>query len=217
MLSIFFCSNLCRADAQRLSDQIKPGTGTIEGTVLDQNGLPVRGARVYAEPIDGVNTNHGTRLNSAVSDTNGKFVLPGVVAGLNLVMAGKEQEGFCNTLFAALTEDVAVVPRVVVTAGEVSRGVAVVLSTCAKLSGTVSDATTGMPMPGAQIRLIREDDPKLDVLIASNRYGKFEFTVPNIPYTLEVSAPGYEGWKRSGIRLAAKGMADLEIRLRKGR
>jgi hypothetical protein len=201
--------------AQEQAQAAGPGFGVIEGRVVNNKGLTVEGARVYAAPSGEQRVPPNTKLVSAVSDEKGQFILHHVLAGTNILMAGKEEEGYCNTLYAPFVENLAGLPKVLVVKERSSQGVTVVLSSCAKLSGLVSDQETGTPIPEAQIHLIREDDQDLDLRTSPDIDGKFQFIVPKVPYTIEVSAPGYKEWKRSGIKLEPQTETDMNVRLRR--
>jgi hypothetical protein len=203
------------AAAQDQTPASAPGFGVIEGKVVNSKGLPVEGAMVYAAPSGEQRVPPNTKLVTAVSDEKGQFVLHHVLAGTNIIMAGKEEEGYCNTLYAPFVENPAGLPKVLVTEERISQGVIVVLSSCAKLSGLVSDRGTGTPIPEAQIHLIREDNQDLDLRTSPDIDGKFQFIVPKVPYTIEVSAPGYKKWKRSGITLEPRTETNMNVRLEK--
>ena len=208
-------SLLLNAEAQDQAPAAGPGFGVIEGKVVNKNGLPVEGAKVYAAPSGEQRIPPNTKLATSVSDEKGQFIVHHVLAGTNIIMAGKEEEGYCNTLYAPFVENLAGLPRVLVAEARVSQGVTIVLSSCAKLSGLVSDQETSTPIPEAQIHLIREDYPDLDLRTSPDIDGKFQFVVPKVPYTIEVSAPGYKKWKRSGITLEPQTETNMSVRLEK--
>jgi Carboxypeptidase regulatory-like domain len=201
--------------AQQQAPAAGPGFGVIAGKVVNQKGLPVEGANVYAAPSGEQRIPPNTKLVTAVSDEKGQFLLHHVLAGTNIVMAGKEEEGYCNTLYAPFVENVARLPKVLVEKERISQGVIVVLSSCAKLSGLVSDLGTGTPIPEAQIHLMREDSQDLDLRTSPDTDGKFQFIVPKVPYTIEVSAPGYKTWKKSGITLEPETETNMNVQLEK--
>lgn len=187
----------------------EPGFGAVEGMVMNATGRPVAGAKVYAAPV-GREDLRG-RLTTATSDQEGRFVIPHVLAGTAMIMARKEEEGYCNTLYALFVENLATLPTVTVAEGQVSRGVSVVLPSCAKLNGTVKDRKSGALIPEAHIRLSREDNPHLDLRMSVD--GQFQFVLPKLPYTIEVDAPGYRAWKKSGFKLEPDTVTTIEVYL----
>lgn len=187
--------------------------GAIEGKVVDSKGGPIAGARVYAAPLGGAETRPNGKLVYAVSDENGQFLLQSVGAGTNILMSGKQEEGYCDTLYAPFTENIGALPKIVVKDGETSRGIVLVLSSCGILEAEVSEQLTGAPIPSAQIHLIREDNPDLDLRTSPDRNGKFKFVLPKIPYTIEVSAPGFKMWRKTGIVLGPNENFKLKIEL----
>ena len=188
--------------------------GAVEGRVINEKGLPVPGARVYIAPLGSPDPG---KLMHTLSGEGGTFLFPNAIAGTNILMAGKEEEGYCNSLYAPFVANPSALPRVVVTPGKDSRGIVITLRDCANLSGRVVDFDTGEGISGAQIRLARVDDPFLDVRTSPDINGNFEFVLPDLPYLLEITAPGYGSWQRSGILLKPHSALKVNARLKKAR
>ena len=50
-------------------------------------------------------------------------------------------------------------------------------------------------MPGAPLRVIREDTPEAYVGMAVDLTGKCVLAIPPVPFTLVVTAPGFVEWR----------------------
>lgn len=189
--------------------------GTVEGRVVNSKGLPVEGATVYAAPTEESELIQNGLMAAATSDDQGRFVLRNVVVGTNMILGSKEEEAYCSTLYAPFVQNFAELPRVVVQEEVVSRGVVVTLPSCATLHGVITDRTTGSPIPEAQIHLIRQDNPNLDLITSPDIDGKFRFVLPKLPYTIEVYISGYKTWKRADIKMDPGTAANISIQLEK--
>jgi 5-hydroxyisourate hydrolase-like protein (transthyretin family) len=85
-----------------------------------------------------------------------------------------------------------------------------------KLFGHVVDAITKKPINGVRITLRRVENPGAFFETGINASGSFRVLVPQVPFTLEVSAPGYER-KNLGTLTLKDGEPSnkLEVTLRK--
>jgi len=87
---------LCSCTRQRIVRVVaeNEGPGQIEGTVIYEDGRPVRGATVSAFPLDrGLAGN----IPSADTDELGHFQINRLWLGIFAVMAKKEDEGYADT------------------------------------------------------------------------------------------------------------------------
>lgn len=84
------------------------GTGTVKGTILDENGAPLAGATVLSRETQ---QEHYAVRTTTVTDNQGRYILEGLPAGVRVLTAYKEQ-------FAA-TFEVLVAPNTTTDAGEV--------------------------------------------------------------------------------------------------
>lgn len=116
------------------------GTGSISGTVTDEmTGNPIVGAHVCAMELGGGCHGHG----NAWTDSNGYYIIQGLQPGVYQVSAGAE--GYIPETYP---------DSVVVLAGQNTPNIDFALSPMGEpgsISGTVTDANTGDPIPHAHV------------------------------------------------------------------
>jgi hypothetical protein len=83
----------------------------------------------------------------------------------------------------------------------------------ADVRGSVVDASTGQPIPGAWVRA-----PALDLVVTTDAAGKFTFSgiplaEPSLPSTFMIEAPGYGRWTIRDVRLVAGDVLYLDAEL----
>ncbi len=178
------------APAQSTDQRIPAGFGAIEGRVVDADGSPVAGVKVYAEREgpDGI-------LPVVLTNKNGRFFLR-LVQWSYRVFAAKDVKGYEDVF--TFSNFAPWVVNVSVHNSQVTRGIVVRLNTRqAKLVGQVKDAKTGKIIVNPKILLCREVQPKhcvgasTDAQSASNQ---FRLLIPSVPLGIKVSAPGYQDW-----------------------
>lgn len=139
-----------RSVAQTSLEKIHPACAVIEGKVLGENGRPVVGATVHSFALD--QPMKGRRLPSdqAVdTDLQGNFSLRCVQPGKNVVGAGKESEGYADSVLAPFI-DRQLVQDVTVSEHQIVRGVVVRLGPkSGRLTGRIVDAANQEPIEGA--------------------------------------------------------------------
>ena len=173
---------------------VATASGAITGQVIDVSGQPVSGAQVYADrneaPI-------GRRLGAS-TDEQGMFVIDNLVPGTYTVSTSKEEDGYAPTDTSFYVGYVQA-PQVTVNERQTTSGVLVPLGPqAARLTGRIIDTTTNAVMRDlrdVQITLRHADNP--DYALSTNPVlnGAFSILVPIIPFTVEVSAPGYQHWQ----------------------
>jgi Carboxypeptidase regulatory-like domain len=193
---------------------LPPGTGSVRGVVLDEDGKPVAGATVFAA---------GTAYKpSAVSNDEGQFLLQGLAPGNWGLLAYKKSHGYPANFFAFFSSTGNVqVPSVDVVGGKVTEKVTVRLGPkAAYLNFEITDET-GKPL-GASASFTRPD------MAAGGEFkssvgAKEKFLVPPVPFRLELQAEGCEPWDYGGsdwksdkglIKLKPEESLILPVRLR---
>lgn len=188
-------------------------TGVIEGRVLDAKGVAVGGAKVFAERDDALNS----LVMTSRSDANGYFKVYLREPGTYRVYGSKEEDGYPLTISSFYQENATPSPKVKVSPNQVAQDVTVWLRAKAStITGHIADASTNTPITEATITLRRADNPEAYYLIGANEVkenGKFKVLVPSAPFTIEVSAPGYEPWSHG--KDGSGGQAD-SLRLNQG-
>ena len=166
--------------------------GVIEGQVVDVDGAPVAGVTVSPRY-------HGAGsflLAESKTSAEGRFRLESVLPGWVRLTTSKAEDGYPNTSWTGMFDpNDPEPPEVFVRAGETTSGVLVRLGPkCGKVTGTILDASTGKPLLTARLRLAREDTRE-DLTMGPDENGAFLFALPDLDYTLEVTAPHFESWR----------------------
>ena len=164
------------------------GEGVIQGVVLGEASRPVRGAKVHAELKD---IPMAKAIRYVETDENGFFLFDQLEFGTYYVAAKKQEEGYGDSGFSFFNDEP--VPTAQISAQHRIADVVINLGPKAGvLTGTISNAVTGKPIP-AGFWLVQAKDrnkwmstsatPNFRVLIPSSR-----------EMEVKVSAPGYETW-----------------------
>lgn len=171
--------------------------GTIRGTVVNEDGNPIAGAKVSAIPVD-VPLNGFQR--EVPSDGAGRFTLVNLQRGRYRVFTRKEADGYADTSWAI--HDNGKVPIVEISATAPTVDVEVRIGPkAATLTGTITDAVTGRPVVDPRIRIWRwTDGVDRDTEFAATNIGSdYRFLIPpGKEVGVEFSASGYEPWSYCG-------------------
>ncbi len=128
--------------------------GGLAGTVVDEAGRPVGGARVVVDPLTAAFTPPGAL--GATTGPDGRFAIPGLAAATYAVSASHEEAGACDE------------PHVSVVASTSPTEVALTLRRGATLAGrVVSDA--GRPIAGALVRVLPAEYAAADLFARETR------------------------------------------------
>jgi hypothetical protein len=193
------------------------GAGSVRGTVIDEQGQPVAGAQVRCDPADGRPA--ARALLIVETDKNGRFSVGNLGLGSYKLFAMKESSGYPNTAFGFYSNNV--FPTVTLTTAVPGADITLRVGPSAGvLSGSVSDAVTGAPLPNSFL-LRRSSDP--ENWISMSQKADYRVLVPpSVEVSIEVSAPGYKTWyyggpfdrlKRDPIRLESGKEMRLDIQL----
>ncbi|MBA3440431.1 MAG: carboxypeptidase regulatory-like domain-containing protein [Pyrinomonadaceae bacterium] len=174
----------------RPEEQSWPGNGMIEGYVHNAEGQPVAGASVFIRwPYPKMGMLPGTR-----TDEQGKFLFSSVPPGTYFIGADNEEQGYPSPEFAVYGRG-ATVQQVSVVAEQVTSGVTIdVGSKVARLFGRVVDGATSKAVKNPSIILRREGGANYFYRTGGRADGTFKILAPSVPFTIEVSAPGYKSW-----------------------
>lgn len=195
--------------------------GAMAGRVLDVEGRPVVGAKVYADR----NTAPMGRRPYVLTDDGGGFQIKDLVPGTYTVSAEKEEEGYAPSDSTFYTAEPLSKTQVTVQEQQTVTDVIVRFgSKVAKIKGKVKNAT-GEPVGDAVVTLCREDRPDNCYRTSLNQpdeEGAFELLVPSAPIKIEVSAPGYRTWiqkysesEANALRLTPGAVKKLDVLLRR--
>jgi len=193
--------------------------GSVHGTVVDNSGIPVKGATVYANPLDrplaGI-------IPQVVSDVDGSFSISKLDYGRYSVYAAKPDEGYPELSFAFYTGLHAKLLVIKLSAQHQSATVALRLGRKAGiLKGTVADAVTRKPVnANVEFRWVSEPQNFLSGSGLTN--AQFRILVPSdVALKMVVSLEGYENWsyqadkssRKNALLLLPGEELNLDIRL----
>lgn len=188
---IFGCISGCSAAREQSTgqEQEQP-SGIISGTVVNEHGQPVAGAKVNAQsnrPTVGM-------VRFVETDGAGRFAVDRLTWGKYSVCARKEADGYAEICGSILRKDNA--PTATLSAQSPSAQVLVVIGPKAGvIVGSLTDAATGAPVDASlRIRLSNDNGrffepgvgPQFSVLIP-----------PNADLEVEARAPWYRLWRFS--------------------
>ena len=168
------------------------GNGSIQGTVLGDSGTPVKGATVYAHPLDRV---LASIIPQVISDENGSYKISKLDYGRYSVSAAKTDEGYPDVAYPFYTGFHARLTVVKLSAQHQSASIVLHLRKKAGiLKGTVADAVTGKPLNASvEFRWVSEPQNFLSGSGLAN--AQFRILVPSdVAVTMVVSLEGYENW-----------------------
>ena len=179
--------------------------GTIQGRVLDEKGLPLSGAKVHAEPLNGPAREGFVRY--VETNEHGQYVIDRLAWGQYKVFALKEDSDYPNpywSFYAQVPLLTATITRTLPVADvQVRLG-----PRAGILAGSVKNAITGAPV-NASIKLLRVASP--DKWISTSVAPNYRVLLPaGTEVLLEVSAPGFKPWNPGHPLLLQSG---VELRL----
>lgn len=188
---------------------------------MNDEGLPISGANIYA-----VRPDHSSgKIPFTDTDDRGGFLITDLISGTYSVYCAKEEDGYPITSSTFHTVGASNVPQVTVRGDQPTPEIAIQLGPkAARLIGRIVDATTNKLVENARITLRRVDNPDNFYVTNPNQLqekGTFKVLVPSAPFTVEVSAPGYDVWryknsdsKEDALQLAPGATKQLIIALR---
>jgi hypothetical protein len=164
------------------------GEGVIQGVVLGEGGRPVGGAKVHAE-LKGVAMH--TAIRYVETDENGFFVIDRLEFGTYYVSAKNEEKEYGDSGFSFFNDKP--VPMAQISDQHKIADVVVDLGPKAGiLTGTISDAATGKPIPASFYLAQMKDRTKW---MGTSAAPNFRVLIPSSKeMEVKVSAPGYETW-----------------------
>src|SRR6266550_5232452 len=164
------------------------GEGVIQGVVLGEGGRPVGGANVHAE-LKGIPMAKAIRY--VETDEKGFFLIDQLEFGTYYVSVKNEEEEYGDSGFSFFNDQP--VPIAQISAQHRIADVVVNLGPKAGiLTGTISDAATGKPIPaGFDLAQVKDRTKCMGTSAAPN----FRVLIPSSKEVeVKVSAPGYEAW-----------------------
>lgn len=168
-----------------------PTPYTVSGYVRDGTGAGVADARVCASPAE-----RGNVVLCAKSDKEGRFTLKLKEAGTYLLVPEKMAAGYVAQYLSFFRAPTPSITEVVLDSANTHRSISLVLGPKnGTLAGSVLDTTTGLPLETIHVTMCLADEPS-DCFStnAKNGDGSFKLSAPHVPFTLKITADGYEDW-----------------------
>lgn len=192
---------------------VTSSSGAITGRVLDSNGQPVSGARVYALRSDFTMG----RIFNFYTDEQGVFLIKDLTPGTYKIFAAKETDGYAPTDNPFYSIGLVEPPLVTVYEQQTTSDITVYLGPkAAKLIGRIVDAITSKPIAvqGKQITLRRVGNPDCSYTTGPDLKGNFNILIPPVPVTVEVSVLGHEKKHLGPLHLKPEEIKRLDFSLR---
>lgn len=180
--------------------------GSIQGTVLDQNGKPLANAIVYALPEQNTRTQVRT-----FTDAQGRFLLKDIPLGKVSVDAFKETDGYPYNFFPFFNPETRPRPQIELTSAEVPAQMDIKLAPKAALLSLNVKDQRGKAVDGS-IELtftrsgLREDFRA--IVTAQNT-----ILVPALPFRFSVEAKGYQLWQSGLMSPRSSELLKVEVKL----
>jgi hypothetical protein len=164
-------------------------TGSIRGTVLDETGTAIVGAKVNASPMNGGPTIKLVRY--VETDRDGHFLIDRLEWGEYGVFAMKEETGYPNMGASLYSNDV--FPKAKVSPSSPLAELRIQLGPKAGvITGSVTNVVNGAPL-AAGFKLTRADSP--DKWLSTSVASDYRVLIPSLTdVLLEVSVPGFLPW-----------------------
>jgi hypothetical protein len=184
--------------------------GTISGIVVDTEGKPVSQANVSARKRSSFT---GPSI-PAQADKRGRFTMTGLEAETYELYASKEEDGYAESPSTFYVGTKSIIQQITLNENEVSSGNVIRVGPKAlMLFGRVVDAVSKKPVGNGRITMRRVDNPR--AFFQTGVHGSFKLLVPQVPITVEVSAPGYEKKDLGSMTPKAGQINKLDVMLRK--
>jgi Carboxypeptidase regulatory-like domain len=173
-------------------NQQKLELGIIKGQIVDTNGKPIEGAKVYAFSP---NKSFEGRIKYFISDEKGLFIISNVQNGKYGIHAFSDEQGYSDTMFAFYVTPQNSIPTVEVKDGQTIENIVIKLEEkTTLLSGKVIDENSkDLTKEVSRIELCREDNPDACIFISPNlKAGQFQIAVPVTKIKIKVTAENYK-------------------------
>jgi hypothetical protein len=183
--------------------------GTVQGTVVDEEGRPLKGAKVHLE--DRGLTIHIGAIRFYETDADGRFQIGQLSWESYVVLAGKEEDGYSDTKWAFYSNFK--VPTVSLTPSSAIQNVTIRLEPKAGVLvvNSVVDGATWESIKTAAVTLRRDENTNLFMTTSATMA---RLLVPSgVKASIEIRAVGYEDWYYPGYADASR---SVPVTLRPG-
>jgi hypothetical protein len=165
----------------------------IIGRVFDESNHGVEKVRVCALPVDYA---QAPQMPCAFSDANGNFVIITGRPSQYRILPDKSPGGYHWQREAFWRNPALSLLDVTLTERNPSASVLVPLGEKnGLLTGRVVDANTGLPVENVKFTMCHVANPRIcGGTTVKNSDGVFNVDTPHVPFTLKISAVGYDDW-----------------------
>jgi hypothetical protein len=173
--------------------------GVIRGTVVDEEGRPLKGAKVHVEDRRFI---LHTALRFYETDADGRFQIGHLPWGSYSILAGKEDDGYPDTKFAFYGN--LKVPKVLLTPSSAIQNVTIHLEPKAGIVdvNSVVSAATWESIKAASVTLRRDENTNFFITASPTMT---RLLVPSgVKISIEIRAVGYEDWYYPGYADASR-------------
>ncbi|MGH9490861.1 MAG: carboxypeptidase-like regulatory domain-containing protein [Terriglobales bacterium] len=178
----------------------------ITGDVVNQRGQPVAGAKVSYLLLGVANIG---AIVYATSDRRGRFRFGNLDWGRYNVYADKESAGYPDQSFTLYGAGLPL-PLATLSPRHPRASVVVHVARAAVLTGTVTDAATGKPVPGLGVLL---KNPVSRAWFSGTAEANLYVLIPPlVQVNVTLTAPGYRPWQRI-LRLRPGQRENVAIKL----
>jgi hypothetical protein len=196
-----------------------PSGYTVSGDVRDEFGHPAAGVKVCAYP-------HISEPRRGImcgqSDEKGKFIIRLTKPSKYGLFYDKASDGYMSQNFPFYRHATAQIPEVNFDDNTPDVTASVVLSPKnGVVRGIVIDAKTNLPVENILITMCQADRPRICFSSsAKNSKGAFKVLASPVPFTMKITADGYEEWLGANgssepIFLASGAAMELDVHLKR--
>ena len=196
-----------------------PPPYAVSGQVYDTSGNPIRAVRVCAYPEE---LAPGKIFPCVMTGAGGRYLLRLNGAGRYRLITDKLQDGYWPQHLPFFRDPEGGVPEVTIGDGHPQQQVRITLAPKnGVLAGRGVDATTGLPLDDVLISLCHAANPQICFSThAKGGTGQFRVPAPHVPFTLELTADGFEPWygpdgggPGAAMRVASGATLELNVQL----
>ncbi len=168
----------------------------ITGRVFDESNQGVEKVRVCAIPAP-EDYRQLPQVQCALSDSQGNFVIKTGRKSQFRIIAEKSAAGYQSPQFE-FYQNPALPAPLQITLNETTPTADVSVPLGPKngaLTGKIVDASTGLAIENARFSMCHASNPRVCYgTVIKNSNGTFKVAAPHVPFTLKISAEGYDEW-----------------------
>ncbi|HUQ32570.1 MAG TPA: carboxypeptidase-like regulatory domain-containing protein [Pyrinomonadaceae bacterium] len=170
-----------------------PPLFTIRGEAHDYSGQKVGGVRVCAMPENPVS---GKFFPCVFTEADGKFLLRSEEAGKYKLIYDKSEADYMSPNLPFWRHPAIPIQEVVLDSGNANPYVSINIGPkSGVITGKSVDAATGLPVENVTVAMCHAANPSVCFQTsAKDKEGNFRVRAPHVPFTLKLSADGFDDW-----------------------